>query len=265
MKILSDLTMSRRKAIAAVGVGAAALSATSVRAQASAEADKVTIYHIEGRRSQRIIWLCEELNIPYEVMFVPGDTMASLNMLKSVNPTMAMAPTVIFRGKMMVESGGIIEYLMSQFPGGDSLAPPITSPDYADYKMWMHYAEGTAACRINAEGMRMAASGEREIRPATIGGVFRIVGAQDVVDYLETYISAHPYFGGNTFSAADIMMDFVATYIKALPFDPTTYTHLSAWQANVQARPAYQRAFAVGAPDGLAALRAAAEAQRAGQ
>jgi glutathione S-transferase len=240
---------SRRAAIAGVGLGTAALIAGA--AHASAPADKVTIYHIEGRRSQRIIWLCEELNIPYEVKFKRGDTMASLNMIKAVNPAMPMAPTVVFRGKTMVESGGIIEYLMSQFPGGEKLAPPRNSPDYADYKMWIHYAEGTAACRIGTEAMRIMASHDTAIKPATIGGVFRIVGAQDVVDYLEHYIAAHPYFGGQTFSAADVMMDFVVTYISVLPFDPATYRNLIRWQKTVQARPAYQRAFAVGAPDGL--------------
>ena len=155
----------------------------------------------------------------------------------------------------MVESGGIIEYLMSQFPGGERLAPKTSSPDYADYKMWMHYAEGTAACRINAEAMRELADRDRTIKPATIGGVFRIVGAQDVVDFLEAYIATHPYFGGNTFSAADIMMDFVATYIKTLPFDPATYRNLHLWQAKVQARPACQRALSIGLPDGPEKLR----------
>ena len=242
-------TLSRRDAIGAVGLGAAVVAAGS--AQAAKPLDKVTIYHIEGRRSQRIIWLCEELNIPYEVMFKRGDTMASLNMIKAVNPAMPMAPTVVFRGKTMVESGGIVEYLMSQFPGGDKLAPPKTSSDYADYKMWIHYAEGTAACRINAEAMRELDKGDKSIKPAMIAGVFKIVGAQDVVDFMEHYIASHPYFGGNTFSGADIMMDFVVTYMKALPFDPATYPNLLAWQAKVQARPAYQRAFKVGAPDGL--------------
>lgn len=256
MSDVPENSLSRRDAFLALGAGATILAAGSAEAKSRKPADKVTIYHIEGRRSQRIIWLCEELGIPYEVIFKRGDTMASLNLLKAVNPKMAMAPTVIFRGKMMVESGGIIEYLMSQFPGGERLAPNPQSPDYADYKMWMHYAEGTAACRIHAEAMRQLGERDRTVKPATIGGVFRIVGAQDVVDYLEAYISNHAYFGGSKFSAADIMIDFVATYIKALPFDPATYGNLSAWQAKVQARPGCQRALAVGLPDGPEKLKA---------
>lgn len=246
----SEWNLTRRDAISALG--ALAIGVIGVDdVHANTPADQVTIYHIEGRRSQRIIWLCEELGIPYDVKFERGDTMASLNMLKAANPSMPVAPTVVFRGKTMVESGGIIEYLMSQFPGGENLAPPKSSPDYADYKMWIHYAEGTAACRIGAEAMRIMASDDKTIQPATIGGVFRIVGAQDVVDYMDNYIADHPYFGGNTFSGADIMMDFVVTYISVLPFDPSTYSNLSQWQKKVQARPAYQRAFKVGAPDGL--------------
>lgn len=248
----SGWTLTRREAITAMGVVAAGVAGGgSGSVRAATPADTVTIYHVEGRRSQRIIWLCEELAIPYEVKFKRGDILGSVNMIKEVNPTMAMAPTVVFRGKIMVESGGIVEYLMSQFPGGEKLAPPVTSPDYADYKMWIHYAEGTAACRIGAEATRIMNTGDKTIKEAKLGGVFKIVGAQDVVDYLESYISKRPYFGGDTFSAADLMMDFVATYIKAMPFDPATYPNLSLWQKKVQARPAWQRAFKVGAPDGL--------------
>lgn len=254
MKSKASWNLTRRDAICAFSavVTGAIISGDS---RAAMPADTVTIYHIEGRRSQRIIWLCEEMEIPYEVKFKRGDTMASLNMLKEVNPNMAMAPTVVFREKTMVESGGIIEYLMSQFPGGERLAPEVNSPDYADYKMWVHYAEGTAACRIGTEAMRVMASGDKTIKPATIGGVFRIVGAQDVVDYMDDYIAEHPYFGGNTFSGADIMMDFVVTYISVLPFDPATYSNLSQWQKKVQARPAYQRALQVGLPGGLESLK----------
>ncbi len=248
----AGLKLSRRDAITAVGAAATG-ALVAGGAQAARAADKVTIYHIEGRRSQRIIWLCEELDIPYEVMFKRGDITGSAQMLKAVNPAMAMAPTVVFRGKTMVEFGGIIEYLMTQFPRGEErLAPSRKSPDYADYKMWMHFAEGTAACRLHNELMRMAGGGERKIMPNMLAGVYKLVGAQDVVEYLEAYIAAHPFFGGQTFSSADIMMDFVmTTYIKGLPFDPASYRNLSLWQAKVQARPAFQRALAIGLPDGM--------------
>lgn len=247
MSNASDFKLSRRGAIGAVGLTAGVLAAGSAKAVRTA--DKVTIYHVEGRRSQRVIWVCEELGIPYELIFKPGDIGASFAMLKAANPAMPMAPTVVFRGKTMVESGGIIEYLMSQFPRGNRLAPPVSSPDYADYKMWMHYAEGTAACRLHAEGMRIMSARDNTIRPAILGGVARVVGAQDVVDYLESYIGAHPYFGGATFSAADIMLDFVMTsYIKAMPFNPATYAKLSEWQARIRQRPAFLRAMAAGVP-----------------
>lgn len=246
----NDTELSRRAALGALGIGTAA-ALTSTRAMAAKPADKVTIYHVEGRRSQRVIWLCEELGIPYELMFKRGDILGSINQIKAVNPTMALAPTIVFRGKMMVESGAILEYLMSQFPGGDKLAPKKSSPDYADYLMWMHFAEGSAACRIGAEATRIMNGGEKVIKPTMMGGVFRIMGAQEVVDYAENYIKANPYFGGQTFSSADIMMEFVATYIRSMPFDPATYPKLTEWQAKVQQRPAYQRAMKAGAPDGL--------------
>ena len=178
-----------------------------------------------------------------------------MNLIKEASPGMPLSPTVIFRGKVLVESGGIIEYLMAQFPSGEQLAPARTSPAFADYAMWMHFAEGTAATRIHAEAMRVMGSADRTIKPALLGGVFKIVGAQDVVDYVESHIADHPYFAGDVFSAADIMMEFVATYISVLPFDPASYRNLAAWQKKVQARPAYQRAIAIGAPDGLEKFR----------
>lgn len=75
------------------------------------------------------------------------------------------------------------------------------------------------------------------------------------IDYAENYIKVNSYFGGQAFSSADIIMEFVATYIKSMPFDPATYPKLAEWQAKVQQRPAYLRAMIVGAPDGLEKYR----------
>lgn len=254
---MSDETLpklTRRDAITFAGAAAATVLVAG-EAQAGRAKETVTIYHVEGRRSHRVIWLCEELGIPYDLKFQRGDIMGSINMIKAINPTMPLAPTVVFRGKMMVESGAILEYLMSQFRGGDKMAPRKSSPDYADYLMWMHFAEGSAACRLGAEATRIMNTRDNSIQPTMLGGVYKIVGAQDIVDYAENYIKQNPYFGGQTFSSADIMMEFVATYIKAMPFDSATYPKLTEWQMKVQQRPAYKRAMAAGAPDGLEKYR----------
>jgi glutathione S-transferase len=245
----SGLALSRRAAI-----GTVALGTVGVLAAGSAEAkvggtDKLTIYHVEGRRSQRIIWFCEEVGMPYEVIYKRGDVLGSLNTLKQVNPDMPVAPTVIYRGEMLVESGGIIEYLMTQIHGAERLAPRISSPDYAKYKMWMHFAEGSAMPHLSTDIAKLARS-DGVLRPNIVGPV-KLVGSMDVILFMEKFITAHPYFGGAKFSAADIMMDIVMTLIDNLPVDHSVYPNLLQWHARVKARPAYLRAMKVGNPDGV--------------
>ena len=240
--------LTRRGAIAAAGLGTAGLLAAG-SAQAARVADKVTIHHVEGRRSQRLIWFCEEAGIPYEVNYKRGDVLGSLNAIKAVNPDMPVAPTVVFRGEMLVESGGIIEYLMTQFRSAQFMAPRTNSPDFAKYKMWMHYAEGSAMPHLSND-LAKVARGDGVLRPNIIGPI-KLVGAMDVILYMEKFIGQHPYFGGAQFSAADIMYDLVMTIIDNLPVEKSVYPNLLAWHARIKARPAYQRAMQAGNPDGV--------------
>ncbi|UVO53673.1 glutathione S-transferase family protein [Sphingomonas sp. SUN039] len=211
--------------------------------------DKVTIYHVEGRRSQRIIWFCEEAGIPYEVIYKRGDVLGSLNALKKINPDMPVAPTVVFRGEMLVESGGIMEYLITQFRAAGGLVPAITSPDFAKYKMWMHFAEGSAMPHLSNDLGKLARTGGT-LQPNILGPV-KLVGSMDVILFMEKFISAHPYFGGANFSAADIMYDIVMTIIANLQVDAGVYPNLLKWHERVKARAAYQRAMQVGNPDNV--------------
>ncbi len=243
-----DLSLNRRKVLAVAGIGAAGLMVAG-NAEAARQSDKVTIHHVEGRRSQRIIWFCEEAGIPYEVIYKRGDVLGSLNAIKQVNPDMPTAPTVVFRGEMLVESGAIIEYLMTQFRSADRLAPRTSSPDYAKYKMWMHYAEGSAMPHLGTDLGKLARSGGT-LKPNIIGPI-KLVGSLDVIQFLEKFITTKPYFGGANFSAADIMYDLVMTLIENLQVDKSTYPNLLAWHERVKARPAYQRAMKAGNPDNV--------------
>ena len=245
----SGTGLSRRHAIGAVGLGAAGMLAAGSAGAAVSQTDKVTIHHVEGRRSQRIIWFCEEAGIPYEVIYKRGDVLGSLNALKVVNPDMPVAPTVVFRGEMLVESGGIMEYLMTQIRSAASLAPHISSPDYAKYKMWMHFSEGSAMPHLSNDLAKLARTGGT-LKPNILGPV-KLVGSMDVILFMEKFITAHPYFGGANFSAADIMYDIVMTIIDNLQVDHAVYPNLLAWHERVKARPAYQRAMQAGNPDGV--------------
>ena len=244
----SGMKLSRRNALGAAGLGAVGILAAG-GASAARLTDKVTIHHVEGRRSQRIIWFCEEAGIPYEVIYKRGDVLGSLNALKLVNPDMPVAPTVVFRGEMLVESGGIMEYLMTQIRRAEHLAPRIGSPDYAKYKTWIHFAEGSAMPHLSNDLAKLARSGG-VLKPNILGPV-KLVGSMDVILFMEKFITAHPYFGGATFSAADIMYDIVMTIIDNLQVDHAVYPNLLAWHERVKARPAYQRAMQAGNPDGV--------------
>lgn len=240
--------ISRRAALGGMGLGTAAVLANGA-VSATAPVDKVTIYHVEGRRSHRIIWFCEEAGIPYEALYIRGDLLGSINAIKAINPDMPTAPTVVFRGEMLVESAGIIEYLMTQFASSAALAPGTNSPDFAKYKMWMHFAEGSAMPRISGDIAKLAKTGG-PLEPVKIGPL-QMVGSMDVIKFMDKFLGTRPYFGGSQFSAADIMYDIVMTLIGNLPVPESDYPNLVAWHARVMARPAYKKAMQVGNPDGV--------------
>ena len=110
----------------------------------------VTIYHLEGRRSERIVWLMEALGLPYDLNYVRGDLRGSMAMVHALGHEMPMVPTVVIEDQILVESGAIIDLILSRYATGE-LTPDIASDDYPVHLMWMHYAEGSqigrASCR----------------------------------------------------------------------------------------------------------------------
>lgn len=213
----------------------------------AAEAAPLTIYHIEGRRSERIVWLCEELGLPYQLEFKRGDIAASMQTIRSINPLMPVAPTVRYGDQILVESAAIIELLIARH-GNGRLRPAIDSPDLPYYLQWMHFAEGSFASRAIADyrvtmiqGRQMPAAG----RP-------RLVDSEAVVKFADDFLSKHPYFGGQAFSAADIMMLFPVNFAANLNIvEIEQFPNVVAWRKKVESRPAYQRMLKIARPDGL--------------
>src|SRR6476660_8413785 len=109
-------------------LSALALTSTALagRAAAAPKASDIVIYHAEGRRSERIVWLCEELGLPYELHYRRGDVTGSFEDIKKVNPGMRVAPTVIYRGELLMESGAIIQVILDR-QGNGRLVPAKTS------------------------------------------------------------------------------------------------------------------------------------------
>jgi len=245
MKRLGTLMTALVLALALPACTSTASTASS--AQTSAETPKIVIYHAEGRRSERVVWLCEELGIPYELKFRRGDVAGSFEDIFAVNPGMRVAPTVFYNGELLVESGAILQFIMDR-NGGSRLMPPVNSPDYASYLRFMHYAEGTLASDVVADYRVARATDGKAPRGE------KETDGQRAMRFAEDFLAKHPYFAGNEFTAADIMMVFPISYaIRMNVADPAKYPHIAAWQQKVEDRPAFKRMLAIARPDGRVA------------
>jgi glutathione S-transferase len=229
---------------------AAGLSPAASNAGSTSKATaplNLTIYHIEGRRSERIVWLCEELGLPYQLEYKRGDIAASMKTIHDVSPLMPVAPTVRIGDQVMVESGAIIELILAR-AGNGRLQPAVNSPDYPYYLQWMHFSEGSFAARAIADYRVALIQG----KPKTPAGGYKLVDTEAVLAFMEDFLSKHPYFGGSAFSAADIMMLFPTNLTEAFNIaDLSAYPHIIAWRTNVEGRPAYKKMLSVARPDGV--------------
>lgn len=237
--------LNRRSGLAVMAGLALAptVAAAAPRGKGAMPLPPVTIYHLEGRRSERLVWLMEELGLPYELKFKRGDLMGSMAMIRAFNPIVPMAPTVMYGDQVLVESGAIIELILNRHAPGQ-LQPDLNSRDYPAYLMWMHFAEGSLAARLFSDYRAWMA------QPPTERS--RMVDSEAVVEFAEDFLRKHEWFGGAAFSGADIMMAFplrVATELNLV--DRDQFPKVAAWKAKVEARPAHQRMLAKARPDGM--------------
>jgi glutathione S-transferase len=248
-------------ALAAVMLAGCATGPSATQSASSAQVampmPEVTIYHLEGRRSERIVWLMEELGLPYKLVFTRGNLQASMAEIRKVNPGMPVAPTVTIGNQVLTESGAIIETIINRYAPG-KLTPAIETSDYADHLIWMHHAEGSLASRVIADYRVWM------IKPPTTRSP--LVDSDAEVQFAEDWLAKHPYFGGAEFSAADIMMVFPLNFAMALNIvDKTKYPKINEWKTRMDARPAYQRMLAKARPDGLIGSPPALPARPAAQ
>jgi glutathione S-transferase len=230
-----------------ISMASAAAAGSAGSGSKAAAPLNLTIYHIEGRRSERIVWLCEELGLPYKLEYKRGDIAASMKSIHDVSPLMPVAPTVRIGDQVMVESGAIIQLILAR-AGNGRLEPAVNSPDYPYYLQWMHFAEGSFAARAVADYRVDLIQG----KPKTPAGGYKLVDTEAVLAFMEDFLSKHPYFGGEAFSAADIMMLFPTNFTDSLNIaDLSIYPHIVAWRTNVEGRPAYKKMLAVARPDGV--------------
>lgn len=241
-------TANRRASLAALLGGLAAAPAAMAQPKGKGNPHAmplppITIYHLEGRRSERVVWLMEELNLPYKLEFKRGDLMGSMAKIRALSPIVPMAPTVQYGDQILVESGAILELILNRHAGG-RLQPALDSRDYPAHLMWMHYAEGSLASRLFSDYRAWMAN------PPSRRS--QMVDSEAVVEFAETHLAKNPWFGGAAFSAADIMMLFplnVATMLNVV--DGAQFPKVAAWKDKVQARPAYKAMLAKARPDGM--------------
>ncbi|WP_299080581.1 glutathione S-transferase family protein [uncultured Paraglaciecola sp.] len=216
----------------------------------------LTIYHLEGRRSERLVWLCEELGIPYDLKYKMGDLRGSMQTIRALNPGMPVAPTVEIEGQIMVESGAIMEYILDKYTDG-KLMPAMDSPNYKYYLQWMHFAEGSFASRVISDFVKNRIRMENKLpKPDIKPGQPRLVDTPKVLTFLDDFLGENAYFGGDVFSAADIMMLFPTNLAQAwYVADLTPYKNLLAWREKVQARPAYIKTMEKARPNGIPPLK----------
>jgi glutathione S-transferase len=222
-------------------------------------AQPFVIHHIEGRRSERIAWLCEELGLPYELRFVPGDLMASLAGLEQAH-VMRMAPVFDDGPVRLVESAAILEYILLRY-GEGRLRPANDAPEMADYLQWLHFAEGSGMFRGMMERLLIELAGEN---PPPMLAFIYLGGSRKVLTFAERALAKHPYFAGDAFTAADIMMHFPlrlaplamrrVTAVTPLFHDDRQgleeFPHVNAFLDRMAARPAFQRAMKATMPSG---------------
>lgn len=199
------------------------------------------IHHIEGRRSERVAWLMEELGQPYELVFKRGEVRGSFMDLAKQH-AMHMAPTVEDDGIKLVESGAILDYILRKH-GAGGLVPPVSSPDYQRYVEYMHFAEGSAMPRISPALQSLMAGKPMRERDKD--------QYENLMAFIEGEIASRPYFAGESFTPADIMMEFPLKLVPRLGDGLKPYPHVAAWLKRVHARPAYQRMIAKALPDGV--------------
>lgn len=200
------------------------------------------VHHLENSRSQRVLWMLEELALPYEVRRYERNskTMLAPPELKRVHP-LGKSPVIEDDGVVVAETGAIVEYLVEKADG--RLGPPAHRDAALRYRFWLHYAEGSLMPPLLLKLVlsRIPIMGKVALK--------RIQPMIDVhLDHVESELAQRPWFAGEEMTAADIMMSFPLEAARARAGLDASRPATTAWLARVHARPACQSALAKGGP-----------------
>lgn len=201
----------------------------------------IIVHHLNDSRSQRILWLLEELAVPYEIKHYQRDAQTRLAPpeLKAIHP-LGKSPVITDNGRVIIESGAIIDYLIRHY--GQHLQPALTSPEYDEYQQWLHYAEGSAmlplllklyVSRLGEAGAPLSPRIESELA--------------NHIGFVNEALKGKDWLLNNEMTGADIQMSFVGEAASART-NRAAYPQIESWVARFQARPAYRKALERGGP-----------------
>jgi glutathione S-transferase len=210
----------------------------------------LTVHHLGKSQSERIVWLCEELEIPYELKCYTRDsvTMLAPADYKALHPIGA-APVITDGDLVLAESGAVVEYIIAQY-GNGRLALNPGHRDFAPFLYWYHFANGTLQAAMG-RSMILNRLKLPDDNPILLASKVRVDRAFDLVD---ARTREAEYLAGTEFTSADIMMGFSLTTMRYfLPYDLGRCPNIVRYLARIGARPAYRRAMEKGDP-GMALL-----------
>jgi glutathione S-transferase len=216
----------------------------------------LTVHHLNNSRSQRILWLLEELGCEYQVQRYQRDpqTLLAPLQLRAIHP-LGKSPVITDGARTVAESGAIIEYLIDSY-GAGRLRPAAGSEERLRYNYWLHYAEGSAMppLLLKLVFQRLPKSP----LPALLRPLVRAIAARAQTGFVDPQLATHmswwdselgrdPWFAGPTFTAADIQMSFPLEAAEARAGLPLG-ANVQGFLARIRARPAYGRALTAGGP-----------------
>ncbi len=209
----------------------------------------IRVHHLENSRSQRIVWLLEELGLEYEVVNYARDPQTKLAPpeLKQVHP-LGKSPVVEFESYKIAESGAAVELLVDEY-GHGRLAPERSSAAWPAYIEWLHYAEGSGMLPFML-GMYASRLGEAAapIMPRIQTEI------RNQLDYIAGALGDRQFLIGDELTGADVQVFFILE-VANLPGALAAYPTLAAYRERLESRPAYRRALERGGPFDLAKLR----------
>jgi glutathione S-transferase len=217
----------------------------------------ITVHHLNNSRSQRVLWLLEELGLPYEIKKYERDakTMLAPPELMKVHP-LGKSPVITDDGVTVAESGAIVEYLIERY-GNGRLAPEIGTPERLRWRYWLHFAEGTAMSplllklifeRVKVSPMPFF------VKPIARGIADKVLAMmvepnlKRQLDFMEGELGRSEWFAGDAFSAADVQMSFPVEASAQRAGLNASRPKLMAYLKRIHARPAYRRALERGGP-----------------